>query len=90
VPLVRPAEKVRVKYIGNPGVNGIRVNIHSSRPEEKADTAVVVTHTFKMDGKVVEKKVVLDKPKAYTIDCPSEPQDVSVKLEVPSDGRRGQ
>ncbi len=90
VPLVRPAEKVRVKYIGNPGVNGIRVNIHSIRPAEKPDTAVVVTHTFKMDGKVVEKKVVLDKPKAYTIDCPSEPQDVSIKLEVPSDGRRGQ
>ena len=31
VPLVRPAQKVRVKYIGNPGVNGIRVNVHSVR-----------------------------------------------------------
>ena len=84
VPLIRPAGKVRVKYIGNPGVNGIRTNIHCVRPEEKADTAVVVTHTFKMDGKVVEKKVVLDKPKPYTIDCPSEPQDVSIKVEVPN------
>ncbi len=87
VPLVRPAEKVRVKYIGNPGVNGIRVNIHSIRPDEKPDTAVVVTHTFKMDGKQVEKQFALDKPKGYALECASEPQDVSIRIEVPSDGK---
>ncbi len=87
VPLLRPADKVRVKYIGNPGVNGIRVNLHSVRPDEKPGMAVVVTHTFKMDGKVVEKTVTLDKPKPYTIECPSQPENVSIKLEVPSDKR---
>jgi hypothetical protein len=85
VPLVRPAKKVRVKYIGNPGVNGIRVNLHSARAEEKADTAVLITHAFKMGGKLQEKKVALNSPKGYTIECASEPQDVSIRVEVPSD-----
>jgi hypothetical protein len=83
VALARPAEKVRVKYIGDPGVNGIRVNAHSVRPTEKADTAVVVTHTFKVEGKVVDKKVALDKPKAYTVECSDQPQDISIRIEVP-------
>jgi hypothetical protein len=85
VPLLRPAKKVRVKYIGNPGVNGIRVNLHSGRAEEKADTAVLVTHAFRMGGKLQEKKIALDGPKGYTIECAAEPQDVSIRLEVPSD-----
>ncbi len=83
VPLVRPVEKIRVKFIGNPGVNGIRVNLHAVQPDEKPDTAIVVTHAFKMDGKVQEKRFTLDKPKGYTIDCPSDPEDISIKLEVP-------
>lgn len=85
VPLIRPADKVRVKYIGNPGVNGIRMNIHSIRPDEKPDTAVVVTHAYKLDGKVVERRFSFAKPTEYTIECPGEPEDVSVRLEVPSD-----
>jgi hypothetical protein len=87
VPLLRPGEKVRVKYIGNPGVNGIRVNVHSIRPDEKRDTGVIVTHTFKMDGEVVEREFALDKPRGYTIDCASQPQDVSIRIEVPSDSK---
>ncbi len=88
IPLLRPVEKVRVKYIGDPGVNGIRVNIHTIQPEEKPATGVVVTHTYKLAGKTVAKKVALDGPKDYTIDCPSKPENVSIRLEVPSDAAR--
>lgn len=85
VPLLRPVEQVRVKYIGNPGVNGIRVNLHSLRPDEKPDTAVVVTHTYTMKGKQEQKRLAFDTPTAYTVDCASEPENVSIKIEVPSD-----
>lgn len=85
VPLLRPARKVRVKYIGNPGVNGIRVNLHCVRAEEKPDKALVVTHAFTMNGKMQEKKVALDGSGGYTIECASEPENVSIRLEVPSD-----
>ena len=85
IPLVRPVDKVRVKYIGNPGVNGIRVNIHSIRPDEKPGTGVVVTHVYKIDGKEISKRFVFEKPTEYFIDSPSDPEDVAISLEVPSD-----
>jgi hypothetical protein len=85
VPLARPAEKVRVRYVGNPGVNGVRVNLHCVKPDQKPDSGIVVTHTYKLDGQVVQKKMVLDKPQPYTIECPTEPQDVSIVLQVPGD-----
>jgi hypothetical protein len=85
VMLDKPVEMIRVRYVGDPGVNGARVNIHSIKPSETNDDAVTVTHSFKLDGKTVMRKFTFDKPQHYTIDCPSEPEDVFIKLEVPSD-----
>jgi len=83
--LDEPVDKVRVRYVGNPGVNGIRVNIHSLRQGEKPDNSVVVTHCFKMNGRTEERRFTFDKPTDYVIDCPAAPEDVFIKLEVPSD-----
>ena len=80
-----PVDKVRVRYVGNPGVNGVRVNLHSLRPDEKPDNSVVVTHYFKMNGKTEQRRFTFDNPADYVINCPSTPEDVFIKLEVPSD-----
>jgi len=83
--LDEPVDKVRVRYVGNPGVNSVRVNLHSLRPDEKPNNSVVVTHCFKMNGKKEERSFTFDRPTDYVIDCPSTPEDVFIKLEVRSD-----
>ncbi len=88
VRLDEPAEMIRVRYVGDPGVNGIRVNLHSVRPGFARDDRVTVTHSFKVNGKTVNRKFTFDRPQRYTIDCPAEPEDEFVRLEVPSDPGR--
>ncbi len=88
VVLERPAATIRVRYVGNPGVNGVRVNLHSVAPAETGDNSVVVTHCYRMNGREGDRKFTFDGPSRYTIDCPSEPEDLYIKLEVPSDSGR--
>ena len=85
VVLDEPAETLRVRYVGQPGVNGVRVNLHSLRPGEKPDNRVVVTHGFKLDGKLQEQRFTFEKPSDYVIECPGTPEDVYIKLAVPGD-----
>jgi hypothetical protein len=83
--LDKPVERLRVRYVGKPGVNGVRVNLHSLKREPVTSDPVTVTHTFKMDGNVQTKTFTFDKPSDYTIQCPSTPEDISIQLAVPSD-----
>lgn len=83
--LQEPVERLRVRYMGQPGINGVRVNIHFLKPGEKPDQGIIVTHCFRVNGDLYEKRIVLEKPCEYTIDCPDDPEDVFIKLEVPSD-----
>jgi len=85
--LQEPVDRIRVRYVGKPAVNGVRVNIHSIKPGEDSDYSVTATHGFSMGGKLHEKSFVFEKPGDYTIDCPDDPEDVFIKLEVPSDGK---
>ena len=83
VVLDEPAETIRVRYIGAPAVNGVRVNLHSVKAGEVKDDAVVVTHGFNMGERLVTRTFTFDRPQRYTIDCPSDPEDVFLKLAVP-------
>jgi len=85
VMLQEPVDKLRVRYVGQPGVNGVRVNIYSIKPGGSPDRGVIVTHGFKMGDKLHEKRFMFDEPSEYTIDCPETPRDVFIRLEVPSD-----
>ena len=83
VVLDQPAAMIRVRFVGAPGVNGVRVNLHSVPASTRAEDPVKVTHNFNMAGRNVTREFVFDAPRAYTIDCPSEPEDGFVRLEVP-------
>jgi hypothetical protein len=85
VMLDQPAAMIRVRYVGDPAVNSVRVNLHSVAPDTTVDDPVTVTHAFRMDGKTEIREFRLDRPQRYTIDCPSEPEDVFIRLAVPSD-----
>ncbi|MFC1716396.1 hypothetical protein ACFL6S_22180 [Candidatus Poribacteria bacterium] len=80
-----PVEKLRVRYVGQPAVNGVRVNIHSLEPGEDPGKNTIVTHGFRMGGKLHEERFEFDGPGDYSIDCPETPEDMLIKLEVPSD-----
>lgn len=83
VRLDEPAEVVYVKFVGRPAVNVIRACLHLTPPTEH-DPAVVITHGYKLDGKMVEKEVPLAKPGEYGIDCEGKVENVFVRIEKPS------
>ena len=61
------------------------MNLHSVATRPAADDPVRVTHRFLMAGREVERSFTFDRPQRYTIECPAEPADVSIRLEIPSD-----
>lgn len=80
-----PVEKLRVRYVGKPGINGVRVNIHSLKTEIASSQSVTITHGFRMGDKIHEREFAFDKPSDYSIECPQEPEDIFIRLEIPSD-----
>ena len=84
VVLTEPAEVVFVKYTANTGLNTVRACLHLAKESGAApEGPLMVTHTYRIDGQLKETQKRLAGPGTYTIDCPTEPQNVAVKLEVP-------
>lgn len=84
VVLPEPADVVFVKYTANTGLNTIRACLHLTKGSDAASEGPLrVTHIYRIDGQLKETQKTLAGPGAYTIDCPSEPQNVSIKLEAP-------
>ena len=90
VVLDKPAESVRVRYIGDPGVNAVRVNLHSSGTKPAASAPVEVTHGYEIDGQLLEKRFTFENPAKYSIDCPSAPRNVFIAMQLPSDAATDQ
>ena len=81
--LDKPTDEVYVKYVGAPGLNVIRACLHllPKRPPQKR---VRIVHGYRMDGRLYRKKVDLDGPANYTIQCESKPENVFIEICVPS------
>jgi len=84
VVLPKPADQVQIRYVGDPGLNGVRVNLHSVKPDETLDESITVTHGYEVDGQLMEKRIRLDGPSEYSIDCLEEPKNVFIRMEVDS------
>jgi len=82
VVLSEPAEEVFVKYTAHTGLNTIRACLHLL-PSRTPDKHIKITHTYRIDGQLKEVEKSLTSPATYTIQCPTEPENVSIKLEVP-------
>jgi hypothetical protein len=85
VVLDKPSESLRVRYVGDPGVNGVRVNLHSIPLQPARNRSIAVTHGFESDGQLVKRRFKFDKPTEYTIDCKQSPRNVFIELAVPGD-----
>ena len=83
VRLDKPAGAVYVKYTGKPAVNVIRATLHLT-PKAKPRKAVRITHGYKLGGKLIEKVVRMDEPGDYTVKVDGKPENVFIKMAVPS------
>jgi hypothetical protein len=81
--LESPAENVYVKFTGNPGLNTIRACLHLL-PKNPPKTNVLIEHGYKISGQLQNKFVELDKPDTYSINCTTEPENIFIKITVPS------
>jgi hypothetical protein len=78
-----PAEQVYIKFTGNPGLNTIRACLHLL-PENPPTSKVRIEHGYKIAGQLKNKIVALDGPGSYSINCEGEPENVFIKISVPS------
>jgi len=83
VRLKKPAKVVFVRYTGNPGVNVLRATVHLT-PKKTPQKAIRVTHAYKVNGKLIEKVVELKQPGDYTVKVEGEPENIYIRMAVPS------
>ena len=83
VRLDKPAKVVFVKYTGKPGVNVLRATAHL-QPAKTPDSAMRITHAYTVGDRLVEKVVEAPRPGDYTIDVDGEPENVFIRMAVPS------
>ncbi len=81
--LREPAKVVFIRYTGAPGLNVIRATLHL-RKQQRADTAVEITHGYRIANELIEKTVSMARPGDYTVFVDGVPENVFVRLSVPS------
>jgi hypothetical protein len=85
--LANPAGTVYIKYTANTGLNTIRACLHLLANRPSSDS-IEVEHTYRIGGRLERTRKQFKGPSAYAIKCSAEPQNISVKLEVPHAERR--
>ena len=83
VRLRQPAKRVYVRYTGKPAVNVLRATLHLT-PKAAPQSAVRITHGYKVGRKLVEKVVEMKEPGDYTVEVAGTPKNVFIRMAVPS------
>ena len=60
------------------------LTVDGSLPLGASVSAVAITHGYKLDGKLTEKTVEMNKPGDYTVDCPGKVENVFIRIAKPS------
>jgi hypothetical protein len=84
VKLEQPAKAVFLRYVGDPGVNNLRIYAHCIDDDPPRQAPVLVTHAWKENGSLKTQRVTLTKPGPYDITTTAEPADEYVELAVAS------
>lgn len=87
VKLDAPARTVFLKYVGDPGVNNLRIFAHCVEEAPQRPSPVQITHAWKENGEPKSQKVSLERPGPYEITTQADPVDESVEIAVPSSRR---
>ncbi len=83
VRLAKPAKVAFVRYTGKPGVNVLRATVHLE-PQKTPEEAVVITHAYHIGDELIEKVVEMQQPGDYTVDVAGQPENVFIRMAVPS------
>ena len=84
VKLDAPAKTVYLRYVGDPGVNNLRIFAHCVEDAAPAPSPVRITHAWKEKGVLKTKVVNLEKPGPYEVTTDDDPIDDSIEIAVPS------
>jgi hypothetical protein len=84
VKLSQPAKVVYLRYVGDPGVNNLRIYAHCVDDRPPAPEPVVITHAWTEKGAAKNKTVTLEKPGPYEVVAKGDPVDESIAISVPS------
>jgi hypothetical protein len=87
VKLDKPAGTVYIRYVGDPGVNNLRIFAHCVEEKPALTTPVTITHAWREKGELKRKTVSLEKPGPYEVTADDDPVDEYVELSVPSASR---
>jgi hypothetical protein len=87
VRLDAPAKTVFLRYVGDPGVNNLRIFAHCVEDAPPAAGPVKITHAWKEKGQLKSTSVTLERPGPYEVVTQDDPVDESVELSVPSSRR---
>lgn len=83
VVLAEPVNQVYVKYTGDPGLNAIRACLHLL-PRHPVKTGARIVHGYRIDNQLQTRTIDVDGPESYTVECDGEPENVFIKIDVPS------
>ena len=86
--LERPVKSVWLKLEPATAANGLRIYLHCQPDSPPSSPPLTVTHAYRLEGRLVTKTFRLPRPRDYQITCEGEPENVCVRMAVPSQ-RRG-
>jgi hypothetical protein len=82
-----PARTLFLRYVGDPGVNNLRIYAHCVEEAAPRPSPVRITHAWREKGQLKTKSVLLERPGPYDVTTEDEPVDESVELAIPSSRR---
>ena len=85
VRLDRPAERIFVRYVGDPAINNFHIYAHCVDDGRLSATPVRITHTWRESDEPKRRTVTLKEPGPYEINVDGDPACESVEIAVPSD-----
>jgi hypothetical protein len=87
VRLEKPAERVFVRYVGDPALNNFHIYAHCVDGGRVSAQPVTITHRWREAGKPKSQTVIVKQPGSYEITTDSAPECESIEIGVPSDKR---
>jgi hypothetical protein len=87
VKLDAPARSVFLRYVGDPGVNNLRIFAHCVEDAPRRGGPVQITHAWTELGRLKTASVTLEKPGPYEVTTQEDPVDEFVELALPSSRR---
>jgi hypothetical protein len=83
--LDRPAERVYVRYVGDPALNNFHLYAHCLDDGRASARPVTITHRWRQPDGPRSRTVALAQPGAYEVAVDAEPVCESIEIAVPSD-----